>query len=189
MGIGALFNILTNSVGSLFLGLLITFLGMALMFYIIKSWYKNSEFTPLSFIIGGVLFLILAFHAIIICGAMTIKSYGDDMEALVGGYVENLSDDTVLSQADTQAILDRMRDDLPLVGHYADYANFSGHTPLDIAESMNDEMQHFMNEYIVKHLLWTLFFIIVGAFCIIKTMEKGRGYGGRKVYTRAEEQF
>lgn len=170
---GALFNILTNSIGSLLLGIFITLLGLCLMFFIIKSWYKNSGFTPLSFIVGGVLFLILSYHAIIICGAISIKGYGDDMEELVDSYVSVIDDDTIFSQADSQAILERLRDDLPIVGYYADFADFHGHTPADIAEAMNDEMQRFMNEYILTHLLWLLFFVVVGAFCIIKTMDKG----------------
>ncbi|MBO5631418.1 MAG: hypothetical protein J5965_20315, partial [Aeriscardovia sp.] len=70
---GAIFNILVHSLGSLFLGVLITLAGMALMMFIIKSWHKNREFTPLSLIVASVLFVILAFHSIIICGAVTIK--------------------------------------------------------------------------------------------------------------------
>lgn len=166
-----LFNILTNSIGSFLLGLFITLLSMGMLFFIIKSWYKNRDFTPLSFIIGGVLFLILSYHSIFICGAISIKGYGDDLEELVNNYVGNLSDNIVFSQEDTQIILDRLRNDLPLVGYYASYANFSGHTPRDIAESMNNRMQSYMNEYIIKHLLWLLFYVVVGAFLIIKTME------------------
>lgn len=187
---GAIFNILTNSIGSLFLGLLISLAGVALVFFIIKSWYKNREYTPLSYLVGGVFFVILAYHAVVICGAVSIKGYGDDLEELVDTYVSGLSDNKVFSQEDTQAILERLNDDLPIVGYYANYADFSGHSPQDIAQSMNESMQSFMNEYIIKHLLWSLFLIIVGAFCIIKTMEGGRGsYGQKKVYTRMEEQF
>lgn len=144
---------------------------MALMMFIIKSWHKNREFTPLSVIIAAVLFVILAFHSIIICGAVTIKGYGDEMEQFINTYVSDLSDDMVFSQEDSQEILEHLNEDLPLVGYYAKWADFRGHTPADIAESMNKTMQSFMNEYIIKHLLWILAFIIIGAFCIIKSMD------------------
>ena len=187
---GALFNILTNSIGSIFIGILITLMGMALMFYIIKSWYKNRKYTLLSYLLGGVFFFLLVYHAIIICGAITIKDYGDDLEELVDNYVGDLPDNTVFSQEETQAILERLGDDLPIVGYYADYADFSGHTPQNIARSMNESMQSFMNEYIVEHLLWSLFFVILGAFLIIKTMKGGKVSNNRKkTYSRSEEQF
>lgn len=152
---------------------------MALMMFIIKSWHKNREFTPLSLIVASVLFVILAFHSIIICGAVTIKEYGDEMEALINDYVSDLSNETVFTQEDSQGILERLDDDLPLVGYYAKWADFRGHTPADIAGAMNETMQSFMNEYIIKHLLWILAFVILGAFCIIKSMD------GVKVQRRA----
>ena len=168
---GALFNILTHSFGSLCIGFLITAICIALMFYIIKSWYKNSSFTPISYIIGCTVFVFIVFHAIIICGAVVIKGYGDNVESLVNSYVRQIPSDAIFSQNDTQKILDHLRDDLPLVGYYASYADFSGHSPADIAESMNDELQWFMNKYIARHFLWALFFVLLGAFGIVKSME------------------
>ena len=168
---GALFNILLHSIGSLFIGVFITLLGMGLMLFIIKSWHKNRSFTPLSLIISATLFLILVYHSIIICGAITIKGYGDKMEGLINTYVSNIPDETIFTQEDSQNILEQLDDDLPLVGYYARWADFRGHTPSDIAESMNETMQSFMNEYIVTHLLWILVFIIIGAFCIIRSMD------------------
>lgn len=178
---GAFFNILLHSIGSLFIGLLITFLAMALMLFIIKSWYKTRQYTALSFIVGGIFFLILAYHAVIICGAITIKGYGDDVEYRIHSLVDDLPDGYVFTQSETQQVLNRLSDQLPLVGYYANMADFSGHTPADLAESMNDKLQSFMNEYIIEHLLWILGFTILGAFCIIKTMERGKtGVGKRK---------
>lgn len=171
---GAFFNILLHSIGSLFIGLLITILAMALMLFIIKSWYKTREYTALSFIVGGIFFLILSYHAVIICGAITIKGYGDDVEYCINSLVDDLPDGYVFTQSETQQVLNRLSDQLPLVGYYANMADFSGHTPLDLAESMNNKLQSFMNEYIVEHLLWILGFTILGAFCIIKTMERSK---------------
>lgn len=168
---GAIYNILIHSIGSLFIGVIITLAGMALMLFIIKSWHKNREYTPLSLIITAVLFFILVFHSIIICGAVTIKGYGDEMEDYINTYVSDVSDKTVFTQEDSQDILERLNDDLPLVGYYAKWADFRGHTPADIAGSMNETMQSFMNEYIIRHLLWILAFVITGAFCIIKSMD------------------
>lgn len=168
---GALIQILTNSIGSLLLGITITAVGVGLMFYLIKSWHKNRQFTLLSYILGGIAFCFIAFHAIIICGAVTIKGYGNELETLVNSYVSDISNTVTFSQEDTQKVLDRLACDLPIVGYYASYADFSGHTPDDLASSMNGEMQRFMNKYIFRHLFWAFLFVLAGAFGIIKTME------------------
>ena len=181
----AFFNILLHSIGSLFLGVLITLSGMALMLFIIKSWHKNKQFTTLSFLIAGVLFLILSYHSVIICGAVTIKGCGNEVEKLINSYVSLLPGDIVFSQEDSQAILENLKTDLPLVGHYANWADFTGHTPADIAHSMNEKMQSFMNEYIVKHSLWILAFVLLGAFLIIKTMDGSKAKRKQSLrYTR-----
>lgn len=182
----ALFNILTHSFGSLCLGFLITAVCIALMFYIIKSWYKHSSFTLISYITGCVVFVFIVFHAIIICGAVVIKGYGDDVETLVNSYVRQFPPDAIFAQSDTQKILDYMRDELPLVSYYASYADFSGHTPVDIAESMNVELQDFMNKYITRHFLWALFFVLVGAFGIVRSMELDRPKKSSTHHTRTK---
>lgn len=58
---GALFNILTHSLGSIFLGIVIAVGGVVLMFFIIHSWWRNSNFTPLSFLIAFILFFLLSY--------------------------------------------------------------------------------------------------------------------------------
>lgn len=167
-----IYNVAIYSIGSLLLGLLITTIGTCLMFLILKSWYNNRVFTPLSLIFGAIVFLFLAYHAIIICGAITIKGYGDKMETLINSYVEGLPENTVLTKEDSDEIIKKLNDDIPLVGYYADAADFHGHSPADIAMSMNNAMQNYMNGYIVRHILWSIFFIILGAFIVIKTMNR-----------------
>lgn len=68
-----LINILQYSIGSLFIGVLITLIGVCLMFYIVKSWRRGAEFSPGSFIVGAILFFFLSFQSVLLCGAITIK--------------------------------------------------------------------------------------------------------------------
>ena len=41
---GALFNIIVYSIENLILGVLLTVVGVAFMFFIIRSWYSNRAF-------------------------------------------------------------------------------------------------------------------------------------------------
>ncbi len=168
---GALFNILSHSIGSLVSGVLFTVIGTALLFLIIKGWRKDSTFTPLSYAVGGVLFFFLAFHAILICGALTIKGYCTDIEMYVNTLVAGFPDYTVFTQEDSQQILDKIRVEVPIVAYYLDWADFHGHTPENIAAAMADEMRSYMNWFILRRVGWSLLFIVIGAVFVIKTME------------------
>lgn len=179
---GALLRIMYYSVGSMLLGVILTLAGIALMFFLIKSWRRNSTFTLSSFIVGGVLFFFLAFQSILLCGAVTIKSYGDDIEAAINSMVAGLPQETVLTQADSQQLLDAISSEWPLVGYYVNLADFRGHTPRTVAAAMADELDSYMNWYIFRRVCWSLLFVAVGAAVVIKTMD-GKS-GGRRVSSR-----
>lgn len=167
---GALSNILMYSVGSLLLGVLLTIVGIVLIFVLIRLWWRNCTFTPLSFVVGGVLFFFLAFQAVLICGAVTVKSYCDDVENAINVMVEDLSEDVHFSTGDSQAILDNISREWPLVDDYVNMADFQGYTPATIAGSMVDELRSCINWFILRRVGWCLLFVVVGAFILVKTI-------------------
>lgn len=166
-----LFSIARYAIGSLFLGVLLTAAGLALMFWLIKSWRRKSEYTPLSFVVGAVLFCFLSFQAILLCGAVAIKGYTDDVEYAINEAVKALPEDYEFNKNDSQAILNGVSDAWPLVSHYLERADFSGHTPDTIATAMADEMNRWMNWYIARRVGWSLLFVVIGAFVVNKTMD------------------
>ena len=95
---GALFQIVAYSIGNLFLGILLTVVGVILLFVLIQSWYRNSTFTPVSYIVGGILFLFLSFQSILLCGAVTIKSYSEDVEGAINSWVAEVPSDIPFNQ-------------------------------------------------------------------------------------------
>lgn len=178
---GALSNILMYSMGSMFLGILLTILGIILMYVLIHLWWKNSSFTPMSFLVGGILFFFLAFQSILLCGAVTIKTYCDDIELAIDDMVMGLPEVMELTKEDSQTILDEISEQWPLVGYYVDMADFRGHTPLNIASAMADELNHYMNLFIWRRVGWSVLFVVIGAFIVIKTISINRN-----VYRRRE---
>lgn len=158
--------------GSLLLGVFLTILGIVLMFVLIRSWWRDSTFTPMSFVVGGILFFFLAFQAVLLCGAVTIKSYCDDVEMAIDGMVANVSDDILFSTEDSQQILDRISEEWPLVGYYVNMADFQGHTSATIGSAMADELRSYMNWFILRRVCWSLAFVVVGAIIVIKTITR-----------------
>lgn len=171
---GALYNIISYSLGNLFIGILLTVIGVAIMFFLIKSWFSNSTFTPISYITGAILFFFLSFQAVLLCGAITIKSYCSNVEITINGWVKDIPSEIRFDQKNSQQILNRIQEEWPLVGYFVGSADFTGHTPIDIAQSMTQELRSFMNGYILRRIGWSLLFVVSGAFIVIKTMERTR---------------
>lgn len=144
---GALFNIIVYSIENLILGVLLTVVGVAFMFFIIRSWYSNRAFTFVSYAVGVVLFFFLSFQAILLGGAVTICSYADNVEMAVNGWVQGMPESMMLDADDSQQILESIQNEWPLVGYFIGEADFTGHTPLDIASAMAEELRSYMNRF------------------------------------------
>ena len=173
---GLLFHILTYSLGNLFLGIIFTVVGVALMFFLIRSWYANGSFTPLSLIIGILLFLFLSFQSVLLCGAFTIKTYCNDIENMVDGWMRQLpADDNPLNKESSQYLLECIQSEYPLVSDFIVGANFTGHTHATIAHAISTEIRSYMNSYMWRRVGWGVLFVLTGAFLVIKSMERTRG--------------
>lgn len=169
-----LFSIMSRSVGNLFLGILLTVIGIILLFFLIQSWFSNSTFTPISYITGAILFFLLSFQVVLLCGAITTKSYCNDVEVTINDWVKNIPNDRQFDKESSQQNLNQITEDWPLVGHFIGETDFSEHTPTNIAQSMTEKIHSFMNKFILRRIGWSLLFVVSAAFIVIKTMGRTR---------------
>lgn len=167
---GALINIFYHSIGSMLVGVLLTIIGIILMYVLIRLWWRNATFSVPSILVGVILFFFLSFQSILLCGAITIKSYSDDVEIYIDEIVRNVPRSEHFSIEDSQYILDCISEEWPLVGYYVNLADFHGHTSDTIAEAMVDELRSYMNWFIFRRICWSLLFVIVAAIIVIKTI-------------------
>lgn len=150
---------------------------MALFVFLIKGWYKDATFSPISYVVGAILFLFLSFQCIMIVGSLKIIDTTDYYEAAIANIVDSsydASDEVTMGQADNiiQVIIDRF----PLLHYYIGGGQFSGYTAKELPHAMADELRSFMRWYIFRRLLWCLGFVIVGAVCVIRSMSKQKKY-------------
>ncbi|MBQ7042514.1 MAG: hypothetical protein IJN66_09725 [Muribaculaceae bacterium] len=171
MHIDLAFDVLYYAFGSMLLGVFITIIGVGLLFYLVKSFYPKYTFTPITYIVGAILFILLAYHSILICGAFKIKGMTDDIGVSVTEYISVYNIDHYFTEEETQDIINSLRDDYPLFACYVGSGDFSNHTPSTIVQAMIDECHEFMNIFILKHLGWCVAFIAIGTFIVIKTMD------------------
>ncbi len=179
LGWGYLTNILAYSIGSLLLGIVLTIAGIALMFVLIRSWWRDSTFTPMSFLVGGILFFFLSYQAILLCGAVTIKTYISDVEEYVDDMVSPLPVFVEVPQMVSDHVMEKVVDHWPLIGYYANIYTCSGYTSENYAQGLAEELNHYINMYILRRVLWSLAFIVIGAVLVIKTISHKYNSGRR----------
>ena len=169
----ALYDILNYSFSSVIWGLLIAIACMALFVFLIKGWYKDATFSPVSYIVGTVLFLFLSFQCVLIVGSLKILDTTDVYEQEISNIVNSTydaTDEITMGQADDiiQVFIERF----PLLQYYIGGGEFSGYTAKELPHAMADTLRSFMRWYIFRRILWCLGFVIVGAICVIKSMSK-----------------
>ena len=169
----ALFDILRYSFSSAIWGVLIAIICMALFVFLIKGWYKDATFSPISYIIGAILFMFLSIQCVLIVGSLKIISTIDYYETEISRIVDNkydATDEVTKGQADDiiQVIIDRF----PILHYYISGGQFSGFTVKELPHAMVDELRSFMRWYIFRRILWCLGFVIIGAVCVIKSLSR-----------------
>lgn len=172
MHIDLAFDVLYYAFGSMLLGVFITIIGVGLLFYLVKSFYPKYTFTSITYIVGVILFILLSYHSILICGAFKIKGMADDIGESINYFVEDYYiPGQEITDVEAQQIAEHLMEEYPLFACYVGGATSYGNTTSTIAQSLADECHEFMNIFILKHLGWCVAFIAIGTFVVIKTME------------------
>ncbi len=187
-----LLDLLRFSFSSLVWGILITVICLVLFFVLIRGWHKNATFTPISYLIGLVLFILLSFQCTLTMGAIKIVNisdfYASEIQQLMQHY---FYDNQEVTQQQSQLIIEGLVDAYPVLGHFFQSGEFMGYTAAELPEVMQAEICSFLKWFIFRRLLWCLAFVIVGAAGVIWTMNPANRVenGAKRTYTSSEEIF
>lgn len=168
-----LFDILSYSISSLIWGILISLACMALFVFLIKGWYKDATFSPASYLVGFVLFVLLCFQCILIVGSLKIINTSDEYEAQISAIVESIyTPSEEVPQEQASSIIDEIIKESPILQYYIGGGEFSGYKANELPHAIVEELQSFMRWFIFRRILWCLGFVVVGAIIVIKSMKK-----------------
>lgn len=168
-----LFELLRFSFSSIIWGILITAICLALFFFLIRGWYRNATFTPISYVIGFFLFLLLAFQCTMIVGAIKIINispyYESQIQQMVSTYFPPSQE---VTGQESEQVIDWLVTEYPILQHYFDTGEFTGYTAQQLPAVMGAEIRSFLRFYILRRLLWCLGFVIMGAVLVIRSISK-----------------
>ena len=174
-------NIISYSIGSLLWGVVIGAICMALFFLLIKGWWKDAVMSLSTYIVGGILGVLLMFQCTLICGSLAIMHKANQFEALATEAIEQMVTsgkatlNEIVDQAETQEVMNEIVRNHPILGNYCEGADFSGHSLVELPKAMTAELKNYLTKYIIRRLLWALAFVVVAAVIANYTISKGSG--------------
>ena len=168
-----LFDILRYSFSSVIWGALIAVACMVFFIILIRGWYKDATFLPVSYIVGAFLFFFLSFQCVLIVGSLKILDTTVYYEVQISHIVESTYDAAdEVSMGHANDIIKTVVNQYPLLQYYISGGEFSGFTAKELPHAIAEELRSFMRWYIFRRILWCLGFVIISAVLVIKTFDK-----------------
>ena len=172
MNISILSDIIKYASGSLVVGCLITALGVFLLFFLIRGFYPKSTFSPLSVLTGIVLAILLAIEMVPMCGAISLKWMINDYERHIDSFVSEYAKSTAMpiSRQESMRLFEMASEEFPLVNQLIEYAYVEGGNAASVASDIASAVNEELNEFVWEAIGWSLLYIIIAAFIVIKTL-------------------
>lgn len=173
------FSLLTTAFSSIFYGVIVTAVVMAILYAVLKALSKGIVQTPVFFVTGVVLAVLLIVQFSLMIGAIQAKDAVDSAEIYLNQLVEDKFG--TVSTQDSQQVMDDITEKFPIIGSFIDIADFSGHDISELPEVMHDTMIDYLSSYIWHRGWWILGIIVVA--CIIAICFEKKGYNTSNYYS------
>lgn len=163
------------AISSMFIGVILTILGILCFFLLIKGWYKDRTFNGASIAIGVVLFFSLCIQNILLCGTIHIIRMEDTLVDRMTEYVHPYikGGDNYMERNDVDDLLFKgLANDYPIIFCYVGVSDFRGYRASEIPQVTIDTLNQYCYWYIARRIGWSLLFVIICAVVVIKTMER-----------------
>ena len=163
------FSLLSTATSSIFYGIIVTAVIMAILYAVLKSLSKGIVQSVPFYITGIVLAILLIVQCSLMIGAIQAKDMVDSAEI----YLNQLLEDQygTVSAQESQKVMDAITENFPIIGNFIDIADFSGHDISELPEVMHNSMENYLSSY-VWHRVWWILGIIVVACIIAACFEK-----------------
>ena len=157
------FSLIGTAFSSIFYGVVITAVIMAVLYVILKSINDGIIHSVSFFATGVVLAILLVIQCSLMVGAIQAKGTTEAANIYLNQILEDYSG-TVGAQ-DSQEVFDKVTEHFPLIGTFIGYTDFSGHVISELPDVITSTINDFFTSFIWHRVLWILVFILIG--CLI----------------------
>ena len=157
------FSLFSTAFSSVFYGIVVTVTVMALLYFALKSVSKGIVRTPVFYVTGIVLAVLLAIQQALLIGAIEAKDATDAAELYLNQLLEGSQG--VISAKESQQVMDALTEKFPLIGVYANIADFSGNDWAELPRVIHDTLTSYLNSFIWHRVWWSL--AIIALACLV----------------------
>lgn len=185
------FSLFSTAISSIFYGIIVTVTVMALLYLVLRSVSEGIVHTPVFFITGVVLAVLLSIQSSLLIGALEAKNAADAAELYLNQMLEGSQG--VIGARESQQVMDALTEEFPLIGTYASLADFSGNDMAELPGVVHDTLTDYLNSFIWHRVWWSLTIIFVACLVVMlydkRAMSASAGKSARKVRVTARKKY
>ena len=168
------FSLISTAFSSIFYGFLATLAIMAALYFILRTINQGIVQTPVFYVTGVVLALLLFIQTSLMFGAMQAKDTADAAQEYVSGLIENYQG--IVDAKESRQAIDALTDEFPIIGNFVDLTAFYGRSIADLPNSIHATVVNFLNSYIWHRIWWSLGVIVLAIIIAIIFRSKPYDY-------------
>lgn len=157
------FSLFSTAISSVFYGIIVTVTAMALLYFALRFVSEGIVRTPVFFVTGAVLAILLSIQSSLLIGALEAKNAADAAELYLNQMLEGSQG--VISAKESQQVMDALTEKFPLIGVYANIADFSGNDWAELPRVIHDTLTSYLNSFIWHRVWWSL--AIIALACLV----------------------
>lgn len=153
-------DLISTATDCLLYGILLATVTMLILYFVLQMISKSCVKTLPFYLAGIILAPLLVVQDSLIVATFQAKGMVDaveiDIQQIIGAY-----DQTAKDMNETQAILQQVGQDFPLIGWFADITNIQVENAQQLASVMTDTLRDYLNTYLWKRIGWCTLFIFL----------------------------
>ena len=165
-------NHLIDAYSSIWYGIIVAVIVVAALFYIIAAMQGgNKRFSPLTYVLGVALTAFLSFQFTFMVGAIMFKSDCNDISSIVNDFTPNSS--LTNGVGEIRSNLKRLAKEESFINNFIDVDDIDASLPDGaFGDAILSKVHTYLNWYIVRRILWSLFACGVLGCLMMYTMER-----------------
>ena len=160
------FSLISTAFSSIFYGLIATIAIIAIIYFALKAFNPGIVQTPVFYVTGALLVVLLFIQTSLMFGAMQAKDTADTAQQYISGLIENYQG--IANAEESRQAIDAIADEFPIIGNFVDLTVFYGQSIADLPTSIHATVTNYLNSYI-WHRIWWMLGIILTA-CIVVSL-------------------
>ena len=172
------FELISIAFSSIFYGIIATVAIMAVLYGVLKVINKCIVQSPIFFLTGLVLAVLLVIQTSLMIGAFQAKTATDAAELFLRQQLEGCQG--IVGAQESQQVMNTIIEEFPIIGAYANLFDFSGNDLSNLPQVMHETITSYLNTFIWHRVGWTLGFIVVSCIIVIMFAKPNKDSGRRQ---------